>query len=108
MRLMHEAVFMNAGSYDITPKSDGSVLIWRRSLARIVPLVIGNVYCFPVRLSMTVRLSAPDTAPAAPLLVMLSLPRVATASQYVRHAAAAMRGRDQPSSCIVPLHAVGR
>jgi hypothetical protein len=31
------AVFMNAGSYVINPKSSAPALIWRRSIARIVP-----------------------------------------------------------------------
>jgi hypothetical protein len=34
--LLHDAVFMKAGSYVIRPNSPGSFLIWRRSIARIV------------------------------------------------------------------------
>ena len=37
MALRQFAVFMNAGSYVISPKSSASVLICRRSMARIVP-----------------------------------------------------------------------
>src|SRR6185503_14901828 len=58
MRLLHEAVFMNAGSYVIRPKSSSDALIWRRSMALIVPFWIGNWYCLPVRLSVMVRLSS--------------------------------------------------
>jgi hypothetical protein len=35
------AVFMKAGSYVIRPKSSSEVLIWRRSIARIVPSATG-------------------------------------------------------------------
>jgi hypothetical protein len=35
MALLHDAVFMNAGSYVINPNSSGAVLIWRRSIARV-------------------------------------------------------------------------
>src|SRR6266850_2045920 len=49
---------MNAGSYVISPKSSSPVLIWRRSIARIVPSLIGSSYFFPVRLSRTVSVSA--------------------------------------------------
>src|SRR5690242_7731208 len=55
MALRQAAVFMNAGSYVMRPKSSASVLICRRSVARIVPSVIGSSYFFPVRLSVTVR-----------------------------------------------------
>src|SRR5713101_7890443 len=55
MALRQAAVFMNAGSYVMRPKSSPSVLICRRSVARIVPSVIGSSYFFPVRLSVTVR-----------------------------------------------------
>src|SRR5689334_16002131 len=51
------AVFMNAGSYVINPKSSGPVLICRRSMARTVPLWIGSSYFFPVRLSVIERVS---------------------------------------------------
>jgi hypothetical protein len=37
MALRQFAVFMKAGSYVISPKSSAPVLIWRRSMARIVP-----------------------------------------------------------------------
>src|SRR5262245_32719646 len=55
--LRHDAVFMNAGSYVTRPKSSGAVLICLRSMARIAPSLIGSSYCFPVRLSTTVRVS---------------------------------------------------
>src|SRR5271157_526381 len=57
MALWQEAVFINAGSYVIRPKSSGPVLIWRRSMARIVPREMGIEYVCSVRLSMIVRVS---------------------------------------------------
>jgi hypothetical protein len=36
MALLHDAVFMNAGSYVIMPNSSSANLIWRRSIARTV------------------------------------------------------------------------
>src|SRR3989304_3090741 len=44
------------------PNSSGLVLIWRRSIARMVPSQIGSSYCLPVRLSTTVRESFAFTA----------------------------------------------
>ena len=58
MRLLQAAVFMNAGSYVIIPNSSGVTLIWRRSVALIVPSWIGTSYCLPVRLSVIVSVSA--------------------------------------------------
>ena len=58
IELRQLAVFMNAGSYVIRPKSSGPLLIWRRSMARIVPSWIGSSYFFPVRLSTIVKVSA--------------------------------------------------
>src|SRR5205085_2690336 len=57
MALRHAAVFMKAGSYVIRPKSSAPLLIWRRSIARIVPSLIGRSYVLPVRLSVIVRVS---------------------------------------------------
>src|ERR1017187_6500085 len=57
MLLRHDAVFINAGSYVISPKSSGPVLICRRSIARIVPSWIGTSYFLPVRLSTIVSVS---------------------------------------------------
>src|SRR6266536_1207633 len=57
MALRQFAVFMNAGSYVISPKSSASVWICRRSIARIVPSSIGSSYFFPVRLSVIVSVS---------------------------------------------------
>src|SRR5438046_1610927 len=51
------AVFMNAGSYVMRPKSSEPVRICRRSIARTAPSVIGSSYVFPVRLSVTVSVS---------------------------------------------------
>ena len=51
---LHDAVFMNAGSYVMSPKSSSPVLIFLRSSARIVPFSIGSSYVFPVRLSVIV------------------------------------------------------
>src|ERR1700733_16308325 len=50
--LAHEAVFANAGSYVIIPKSESCTLICRKSIGRIVSFLIGISYFFPVRLSM--------------------------------------------------------
>src|SRR5262245_20314067 len=58
MALRQFAVFMNAGSYVIRPKSSAPFLIWRRSIARIVPSWMGSSYCLPVRLSTIVRVAA--------------------------------------------------
>src|SRR5687768_2231261 len=49
---------MNAGSYVISPASSAPDLTWRRSVARITPSLIGISYCLPVRLSVTVSVSA--------------------------------------------------
>ena len=57
MALRQLAVFMNAGSYVIRPKSSGPVLICRRSMARMVPSWMGSSYFFPVRLSTIERVS---------------------------------------------------
>ena len=54
MLLRHDAVFMNAGSYVINPKSSGPALICRRLIARIVPSSTGTLYVLPVRLSVMV------------------------------------------------------
>jgi len=40
--LLQDAVFLNAGSYDMRPKSVSCTLIWRRSMALIVPSVTGS------------------------------------------------------------------
>src|SRR5688500_10359829 len=58
MALRQEAVFMNAGSYVMSPKSSSSTLIFLRSSALIVPSLMGSSYVLPVRLSLMVRLSA--------------------------------------------------
>src|SRR5579875_2003282 len=53
--LLHEAVLVKAGSYDIKPKSSSDVFICRKSEARItLPSSIGISYRLPVRLSMIV------------------------------------------------------
>src|SRR2546423_11558314 len=58
MALRQLAVFMNAGSYVIIPKSSEPTLICRRSIARMVPSWIGSSYFLPVRLSTIVSVSA--------------------------------------------------
>src|ERR1051326_1592364 len=58
IRLLHDAVFMNAGSYVIIPNSSCVTLIWRRSVALMAPSWIGTSYFFPVRLSVMVSVSA--------------------------------------------------
>src|SRR5947208_1774440 len=58
MRLRHAAVFWYAGSYVINPKSSETVLILRRSVARIAPSWMGTSYWVPVRLSVIVSVSA--------------------------------------------------
>ena len=65
--LLHDAVFMNAGSYVMRPKSVGCSLIWRRSIARIVPSLIGRSYDLPVRLSVIVTDSFIFAAPSCAL-----------------------------------------
>src|SRR5947207_6767411 len=71
------AVFMNAGSYVIRPKSSGVALICRRSMARIVPSWTGSSYFFPVRLSTIVSVSAIRANESAVVFRILRLPRVA-------------------------------
>src|SRR5579875_2899350 len=39
------------------PKSDSLILIWRKSMARIVSFLMGTSYCRPLRLSMIVSVS---------------------------------------------------
>jgi hypothetical protein len=51
-----EAVFRNAGSYDMSPS-------WRRSVAWIVPSEIGISTSVPVRLSRTVSVSSDTRLP---------------------------------------------
>src|SRR4029078_8283878 len=58
MRLLHAAVFMNAGSYVIIPNSSAVTLIWRMSVALIVPSWMVISYCLLVRLSVIVSVSA--------------------------------------------------
>src|SRR5437588_8795358 len=77
MALRQFAVFMNAGSYVIRPKSSGPALIWRRSIARIVPSWIGSSYFFPVRLSTIVSVSAIRSNQSAVVFRIVRLPRVA-------------------------------
>src|SRR6218665_1711367 len=57
MALLQLAVFRNAGSYPIRPKSSSETLICRRPLVRIQPFSIGTSYVFPVRLSVMVSVS---------------------------------------------------
>src|SRR5262245_3760470 len=57
IRLRHAAVFMNAGSYVIIPNSSDATLIWRRSVALIMPSWTGTSYFLPVRLSVIVSVS---------------------------------------------------
>jgi hypothetical protein len=47
------------------PKSSSATFIWRKSIARTVPSVIGTSKVLPVRLSVTVSVSEP--VPDAPL-----------------------------------------
>src|SRR6266850_703089 len=58
MALRQLGVLRNAGSYVMRPKSSGVVLICLRSIARIVPSLMGTSYVFPVRLSVIVSVSA--------------------------------------------------
>ena len=64
MALLHAAVFLNAGSYDSSPKSSSDVLMPRRFGAGVaepysgyVPWMTGTSYSLPVRLSMIVSVS---------------------------------------------------
>src|SRR3954451_23865789 len=69
-----DAVFVNAGSYVMRPKSSSSTLIWRRSMARTVPSVISMSYVLPVRLSVTVSVSPPFwAAPSRPPVAWVSV-----------------------------------
>src|SRR3954469_2077143 len=58
MELRQFAVFMNAGSYVIRPKSSSDALICLRSIALMVPSWMGRSYFLPVRLSTIVSVSA--------------------------------------------------
>src|SRR5690349_8947112 len=58
MELRQAAVLRKAGSYVSSPASSAVALICLRSVARIVPSLIGSSYCFPVRLSVIVSVSA--------------------------------------------------
>src|SRR5687767_9933487 len=88
--LLHDAVFMNAGSYASKPKSSSASLILRRSPALIaepyfsyVPCMIGSSYCRPVRLSVIVSVFA-ISAPPAPLCYGIDSACVAIYVQGVR------------------------
>ncbi len=63
MALRHDAVLRYAGSYDMSPPSPSSALTCRRSVAWIVPSVIGSVYSRPVRLSVIVSVSSANPSP---------------------------------------------
>src|SRR5687767_6169141 len=68
--LRQEAVFMNAGSYVMSPGSSGSlVLIFLRSVPRMQPSATGRVYVWPVRVSLTSRVpwASLTAAPPFPL-----------------------------------------
>src|SRR3954453_15559357 len=68
-----EAVFVNAGSYVMRPKSSSSTFIWRKSIARAGPSVMSISYVLPVRLSVTDSVSlAVATPPALPSLPWVS------------------------------------
>src|SRR6476619_4706297 len=54
------------------PKSSSCVLILRSSVALMVPSSIGTSYCFPVRLSVTVRVSL-DSPTSAPFCCCVSV-----------------------------------
>src|SRR2546425_7643837 len=64
---------MNAGSYVISPKSSGPVLICLRSMARIAPSLTGSSYVFPVRLSVTVSVSAIEVGDSRSFLFVETL-----------------------------------
>src|SRR3954447_325267 len=69
-----EAVFVNAGSYVMRPKSSSSTFIWRKSIARTVPSLISTCEVLPVRLSVTDSVSlAVATAPSCPSAPWVSL-----------------------------------
>src|SRR5438046_10690064 len=82
MALRQFAVFMNAGSYVIRPKSSGPVLIWRKSIARIVPSCTGSSYFFPVRLSTIVSVSGIAGSRLPPSLFVRSF---GIADGFIRH-----------------------
>src|SRR5687767_1819605 len=58
MALRQAAVLRNAGSEVVSPVSSGPALICLRSVARIAHSLMGTSYCFPVRLSVIVSVSA--------------------------------------------------
>ncbi len=70
--LRHDAVFMNAGSYVMSPNSSACTLIWRRSTARMTvsPSVpggrMGIAYGLPVRVSLISRV--PEDSASSPAL----------------------------------------
>src|SRR5512132_1209751 len=96
--LRHDAVLRYAGSYDMRPPSPSSTLIWRRSVAWIVPSVIGSVYSRPVRLSVTLSVSSATVSPFLSRLGIVS-DRLGRGHQWrpvgLRDAAPARR--DDPS-----------
>ncbi len=57
MALRQVAVFKNAGSYVIRPKSSSPTLICLSAWVRMQPFSIGTSYVFPVRLSVIVSVS---------------------------------------------------
>src|SRR5262249_49762441 len=69
----HDAVFMNAGSYDMTPKSSSLTLMFLKAVARTVPSSIGTSYDLPVRLSVIVSESETVAVPP-PVSVCSSVP----------------------------------
>src|SRR3954469_23541761 len=72
----HEAVFMNAGSYVMTPKSLSLTLMSRSAVARTVPSSIGTSYDLPVRLSVIVSESEAEATPP-PVSLCSSVPTCA-------------------------------
>src|SRR3954466_6428598 len=71
-----EAVFMNAGSYVMTPKSLSLTLMSRSAVARTVPSSIGTSYDLPVRLSVIVSESEAVATPP-PFSLCSSVPTCA-------------------------------
>src|SRR5213594_3990632 len=104
MRLLHDAVFMKAGSYDTSPGPSGVTRICCRSVARIAPFSIGSSKRRSLRLSMTVRLSFAILPPpgGGELPVALQADRAPTRTQYDPRPRPPGQERGQPLVAVRP------
>src|ERR1700730_3855498 len=74
IRLLHEAVFMKAGSYSRSPWSLSLARICSNAVARMDPFSMGISYDLPVLLSVTIKLS--DMRPVCHVCGGYTHPRV--------------------------------